>query len=430
MSTNLKKAFIDQVLLGFFLVATTITFVATVSDELKARNKYTQLKQIVQTAALSSSKYYIKENSTTSQAENIALAIIDKTSLGKEVKNNITFTWDFNNSPNFVKTKIENYKQDMFWYKLLGMDSYTFDKVEAKANIIIADNKSATDFLPIAINGCNNNFQVGENYNFILKAHDEYKEDDNEGWYALSTPSGGQSSFAHFKNVIKKSITEDDTDFFRVDDKDKMYMDNNGDHDGDGENDDESDDEHITVATVDSNSIENDVKQISQSFDIKNYDKPMTYSIVALDCGSTSNNPIVKKVVKISLNKPSCAKKEYQHQYEYEHKHHDDKHSKNIETDTDHDGIPDIEDNDDDNDGIDDIVEGNSDTDHDGIPDYKDTDSDNDGIPDSEDKDSKKEHIPDWENEDIKWSDSCNNVNLFRINFDVLENEDKSILEY
>ena len=52
------------------------------------------------------------------------------------------------------------------------------------------------------------------------------------------------------------------------------------------------------------------------------------------------------------------------------------------ETDTDGDGIPDINDLDDDNDGIFDTNEGDGDTDGDGIPDIIDLDSDNDGVPD------------------------------------------------
>ena len=403
ITSNRKKAFIDQVLLGFFLIATTITFVATVSDELKARNKYTQLKKIVQTAALSSSKYYIKQNSTTSQAENIALAIIDKTSLGNEVKNNITFTWDFNSEPNFVKTKIENYKQDMFWYKLLGMDSYTFDNIEAKANIIV-DNKSATDFLPIAINGCNNNFQVGENYNFILKAHDQYEDDDHEGWYALSTPSGGQSSFSHFKDIIKKSIEDKHSDdFFRVDEEDnKLYMDDDGDHDGDGKDDDENDDEHITVSTVDSNSIENDIKQISQAFDIKHYDESLKFSIAVLDCNSSANEPILKDVIKVSLNKPSCASTTSEN--------NDDEHN----DDGNH------EDNNNDE---------NNNDEHNDDGNHEDNNDDENNNDDGDHEDNNDDEHNDDEN--IQWSDSCNNADLFRIDFDILEDEDtKSILEY
>jgi len=52
------------------------------------------------------------------------------------------------------------------------------------------------------------------------------------------------------------------------------------------------------------------------------------------------------------------------------------------DTDTDGDGIPDINDLDDDNDGIFDSNEGDGDTDGDGIPDSLDLDSDNDGVPD------------------------------------------------
>ena len=89
MIKNMKKAFIDQIMLGLFLISSVIVFVATVSDEAKARSKYTDLKHIVQTAALSSSKYYTNVNNDTEEAQNIALGIIENSRLGIEVKDDM-----------------------------------------------------------------------------------------------------------------------------------------------------------------------------------------------------------------------------------------------------------------------------------------------------------------------------------------------------
>ena len=41
---NYKKAFIDKIMLGFLLIVSTVAFIATVSDDLKVRNKHANLK--------------------------------------------------------------------------------------------------------------------------------------------------------------------------------------------------------------------------------------------------------------------------------------------------------------------------------------------------------------------------------------------------
>lgn len=292
MIKNMKKAFIDQIMLGLFLISSVIVFVATVSDEAKARSKYTDLKHIVQTAALSSSKYYTNVNNDTEEAQNIALGIIENSRLGIEVKDDIVFTWDLVSDPNNVVAKIENYKQDMFWYKMLGWDSYTFDKIESKANIISIQTE-ASDFLPIAVNGCSQDFVAGTQYDFLLKAYDIYTDTDTVGWFALSLPGGGQSSFAHFKNIINLMMVPGNTNAFRIGEDQNFYM-------GD-------DDEHVTVATVESSSIENDVMQIAQAFNASTYSTPMDFSIAVLDCNSTADNPILKEIVQVTMNPPLCA---------------------------------------------------------------------------------------------------------------------------
>ena len=67
---NSKKAFIDKIMLGFFLIAFTTVFVGTISDEMEVRNKILALKKIAQTASLSAAKYYVNENKDTNKNEN------------------------------------------------------------------------------------------------------------------------------------------------------------------------------------------------------------------------------------------------------------------------------------------------------------------------------------------------------------------------
>ncbi len=286
MKPNMKKAIIDQIMLGFVLFSMLFVFVATVSDELKVRNKYANLKKLVQTAVLSASKYYINESQNTTEAQNIALGIVEQSALGATIKDDIEFTWDFISDPNNVKAKIENYEEEMFWYKLLDWDSYTFDIIEAKANIVTPT--TASDFLPIAVNGCSQDLTVGSEFEFLLKAFDTYTTDDNAGFYALSLPGGGQSSFTEFKNNIANLVGGGNNNF-NMDDDD-FYI------DGDV----------VTVATVESADINNDVKQISQSFNMTTF-VPQVMSIAVLDCDSSAENPSLDKLLQVKVTSVGCA---------------------------------------------------------------------------------------------------------------------------
>lgn len=289
MKHNMKKAFIDKILLGFFLLSSVVVFVATVSDELEARNKYTQLKHIVQTATLSASKYYINENRDVSESQNIAIGIIEKSPLGNEVKDRIEFTWDFASDPNNVKAKIENYQQDMFWYKLLGWDSYTFDKIEAKANIIVIplDELPVLDevsnFMPFAINECGQDatsLVPGSSLSFIYKPYDIYTSNESTGFYGLrsSEPDrdGAQDDFAHFKNEV--------FDFNRIDTP-----------------------QYLVNSNLDS--IENDASQLSSTLEVKKFDEPLNISIALIDCSSTKDNIVISNLIDVDMTDIYCGYK-------------------------------------------------------------------------------------------------------------------------
>ena len=119
-----KKAFVDMVLLGFFLIATVTTFVATVSDELKARNKYYKIEKLIYNAAKTLSKHYMY-NEDMEDAQLVANGILNSTTLGQELINDnlISYVWkdsDDDGYPNTVTVEVYGYIEDTFWYRLLG----------------------------------------------------------------------------------------------------------------------------------------------------------------------------------------------------------------------------------------------------------------------------------------------------------------------
>lgn len=137
----MKKAVIEQFLLGFILVFATITFVATVGDEIAAKNKVKNIQELaLQTAKTMAVGYNQTINMCWSktQAENILL----ETKLGRELlqlnrSNPGSFTYEFydklplnadgsvgDNQPDEVRISVSNYEHENFWYKFLDTNSF------------------------------------------------------------------------------------------------------------------------------------------------------------------------------------------------------------------------------------------------------------------------------------------------------------------
>ena len=285
MIQNRKKAFIDQIMLGFFLIAFTTIFIGTVSDELQARNKYTQLKKVAQTAVLTAAKYYLTEENDEESAENIALSLIEEIPLGDEIKDDIVFVWDFDAEPNTLIATIPEYTEEFFWFKLLDFNHINFINISAKVNILNQSIEDAEDFVPIAVNGCTQELQSGQDYDFLYKTFDLFDVNDNMAFYGLSDSHNlkSQASFAHFKNAVGSVVKNHGTNMMNV--------------------------HHImeTIVTTESDKIENDIKQISQQFDIKNF-AGQNMTIALLECNSTASDPVIKELVPIHMNAVYCAK--------------------------------------------------------------------------------------------------------------------------
>ena len=286
----MKKAFIDQIMLGFFLIAFTMVFVGTVSDELKARNKYTGLKKTLQTVVLSASKYYINENNNTIEAQNIALGIVEQTILGQEIKNDIVFTWDFEGDPNNVKAKIDLYEEEFFWFRLLGWNSVDFEDIEAKANIVLLPTDElpivdeTSNFMPFAINECGqeNPITPGDSFSFIYKSYGIFENIDSTGFYGLvlddepDRDDDSQDGFAHFKNEV--------LDFNRI-----LYQ--------------------TFLVDSDQDSIENDAQQLASALEVHKFTEPMNISVALLSCDSTKDNIVISNLIDVSMTNIYCGDK-------------------------------------------------------------------------------------------------------------------------
>ena len=193
----MKKAFIDQIFLGLFLFVTLIGIGATISDNMEARDKYYNLKKITDNAVLTLAKYYVNVEENSSSAENIHQEMLNQTTLGKEVKNSITYSWDFVNEPNSVTATISNYKQDTFWFKLFGLASFDLN-AESKATIILEESNTAkslysSGIAPFAVN--DQTFTIGNNFDITYELSANLKYSDKNTFYPIVTNCDCDCSF-------------------------------------------------------------------------------------------------------------------------------------------------------------------------------------------------------------------------------------------
>ena len=294
-----KKAYINIILIGAMLIVSVVVFVSTTADDIVWKNKYFNLKKITDSTAFSLAKAYnLNQNELdpVAIAEGIADNILSNSNLGSDASNYMTPpVWCFRDDCNVsescfnnedcagtVTATITNYPHDNFWYKFLGKDQFIFEHIESRVQILGGPITEVSDFLPIAVNGCTQDYPLGDEFSFILKAYDLYDDNDNVGLFGINDPSGGQSSFAHLKNMISNIL--------------------------DGQASNFSLDENISIVTVESDVISNDVKQISDGpvFDITNFTGEYM-SIAVLDCNSTADNPIIKEILPVYVTDVSCA---------------------------------------------------------------------------------------------------------------------------
>ena len=148
----MKKAFLDQLFLGFLLLMGIASFVATVSDEMSTRNKIFDLKQLALKTSQTLARSY-ENNMNMCYGKEIAEGILRESSLGEELlaMNNsgeITFDFDYydlepinqdgsigDNQPDTAITKISGYKDDTFWYRLFNFDSFNLGDITGNESV-------------------------------------------------------------------------------------------------------------------------------------------------------------------------------------------------------------------------------------------------------------------------------------------------------
>lgn len=158
----MKKAIIDQILLGILIFVSLIILGATISDNTQARDKYYNLKKITDNAVLTVAKYYVNVDTNINEGIDVYKNMLPKTKLGEEIKDSITFTYDLSVEPAFVIATIPAYEEETFWYKFINLGLFNLN-AESKA-IIETTNSTETPLSNFSYGIAP--FAVNENANF------------------------------------------------------------------------------------------------------------------------------------------------------------------------------------------------------------------------------------------------------------------------
>lgn len=124
----MKNAFLDQLFLGFLLLMSIATFVATVNDEASTRNRIFDLKALTETTSEAVARYY-EQQIDMCTAQVIANDILEKSPLGKMVIDNnlVSYLWedtDSDGEPDQITTTIAAHDHATFWYRLFNKDAF------------------------------------------------------------------------------------------------------------------------------------------------------------------------------------------------------------------------------------------------------------------------------------------------------------------
>jgi len=135
----MKKAFVDQILLGFVLLSGVILLVGTVTDEKLATNKVFNLKEITSNTTRILAKHYMY-NESIEDAQAVANDLLSTTTLGQDIlaQDVITYTWTdttANGQPDVITTTIEGYAQENFWYKFMNKTSFVIPQINSSAYV-------------------------------------------------------------------------------------------------------------------------------------------------------------------------------------------------------------------------------------------------------------------------------------------------------
>jgi len=272
-----RNASISTIFIFFVLISSLTLTLGVVNDKINLSNQAKNYKHKIEEVALSAAKLYSYNNKSFEESENISKKLFEK-----DLQNKINYDWDIDN--NTLTVFIPDFKLDTFWLKILDQDTVNIGSLSATVKIKPQDIQETDNFIPIAINGCNIDYSENtiNEADFILNTYDNYSEEDQFSFYPL-TLMNEHFEFEFFQNKISEKFknNKDNNSYFH---KHKQF--------------------HFSHGS--SCHVKDKMFDFSNYFNIDNFTQKEG-DIVILDCGSTPDNPIVKRISHVEIEQPSCA---------------------------------------------------------------------------------------------------------------------------
>ncbi len=148
----MRKAMIVPFALGMVILSGIFLFAGSAADEVLLKNRYFQLKEFTEKAALAAANYY-NVSEETDLAEHQSITLMQNNPLYESVGNQIAFVWDLTEEK--VTVGIVHAQFYPFWLRMFGLEAVDIDDVNATARLFTSSevvSPVSKGLMPIAIN--------------------------------------------------------------------------------------------------------------------------------------------------------------------------------------------------------------------------------------------------------------------------------------
>ena len=148
----MRKAVIVPFALGMVILSGIFLFAGSVADEVLLKNRYFELKEFTEKAALAAANYYNRAEDTD-LAQSKTRTLMQEHPLYTTIQDQIAFIWDLDEEK--VTVGIDHAEFNPFWLRMFGLKAVDIDDVNSTARLFTSSeviSPVAKGLMPIAIN--------------------------------------------------------------------------------------------------------------------------------------------------------------------------------------------------------------------------------------------------------------------------------------
>jgi len=194
----MRRGVIVTFALGMVILSGLFLFGGSMVDKILLKNRYFQLKEFTEKAALGAANYYNKtEDSELAQTK--TLVLMQTNPLYESVQNEIEFLWDDDTA---VTVCIHHTQFQPFWMRMFGVDAVDIYDVNSTARLSVSEepvSQKTKALLPIAIN--ERNVEIGDDLSLEYQRLEcsDVKCCDFDAGFTASGSFGGYSGGFDFQ---------------------------------------------------------------------------------------------------------------------------------------------------------------------------------------------------------------------------------------